>query len=234
MAEGPTPWYGSKPSSTATAASGSASATMTLNAAAYSSTSAQARPAASVLRSHDAEMLSCFANEELLREEIQRLSLSSSSSLHAQSSSVLPWDKFAEWLTCVCVVTFDLELGQAMELVYPGHVGLTETEKTSICYLAFPDSNSGCMGDTRFHFRFRRDSPAAAAAASAAAAAATDACSQRTRRDPPSLDAYDRGCPMHLQTDPGYYWGYVYFRQVGIYKGLLIKWQIFVFSFDLI
>ena len=115
------------------------------------------RPASAVAAtaaSSTTEMLSCFANEDLLRDELQRLSLSSSSSTARQ----LPWDKFAEWLTCVCVVTFDLELGQAMELVYPGHVGLTEKEKTSICYLAFPDSNSGCMGDTRFHFRFRADS----------------------------------------------------------------------------
>lgn len=24
---------------------------------------------------------------------------------------------------------------------------------SNICYLSFPDSNSGCMGDTQFHFR---------------------------------------------------------------------------------
>ncbi|KAK2167268.1 hypothetical protein LSH36_30g02036 [Paralvinella palmiformis] len=43
-----------------------------------------------------------------------------------------------------------------MEVVYPGHVKLTDKEKTNICYLSFPDSNSGCMGDTQFHFRIRR------------------------------------------------------------------------------
>lgn len=26
------------------------------------------------------------------------------------------WDRFAEWIHAVCVVTFDLELGQAMEV----------------------------------------------------------------------------------------------------------------------
>jgi len=31
--------------------------------------------------------------------------------------TLLPWDKFAEWLHCMCVVTFDLELGQAMEVM---------------------------------------------------------------------------------------------------------------------
>ena len=30
--------------------------------------------------------------------------------------TVLPWDRFSNWLHCACVVTFDLELGQAMEV----------------------------------------------------------------------------------------------------------------------
>ncbi|PIO33960.1 hypothetical protein AB205_0218860 [Aquarana catesbeiana] len=29
-------------------------------------------------------------------------------------------------------------------------------QKTSICYLSFPDSYSGCLGDTQFTFRMRR------------------------------------------------------------------------------
>ena len=33
---------------------------------------------------------------------------------------------------------------------------LNELEKNNICYLAFPDSNSGCMGDTEYCFRIRR------------------------------------------------------------------------------
>lgn len=28
----------------------------------------------------------------------------------------LPWARFSAWLECVCVVTFDLELGQAIEV----------------------------------------------------------------------------------------------------------------------
>ena len=32
------------------------------------------------------------------------------------ASTVLPWDRFSNWLYCACVVTFDLELGQAMEV----------------------------------------------------------------------------------------------------------------------
>ena len=27
-----------------------------------------------------------------------------------------PWENFSQWLHCVCVVTFDLELGQALEV----------------------------------------------------------------------------------------------------------------------
>ena len=30
------------------------------------------------------------------------------------------WEKFHRWISCVCVVTFDLELGQALE-VYTRH-----------------------------------------------------------------------------------------------------------------
>lgn len=26
------------------------------------------------------------------------------------------WERFSEWIHCICVVTFDLELGQAMEV----------------------------------------------------------------------------------------------------------------------
>nr|KAF6473862.1 DENN domain containing 6A [Rousettus aegyptiacus] len=90
---------------------------------------------------------------------------------------LLRWDGFSAWLHCVCVVGFDLELGQAVEVIYPQHSKLTDKEvsknislyslllyfclfllvcvcvsiysfcflfqKTNICYLSFPDSNSG-------------------------------------------------------------------------------------------
>lgn len=36
-----------------------------------------------------------------------------------KSPTILPWDRFSNWLHCVCVVTFDLELGQAMEVRRP-------------------------------------------------------------------------------------------------------------------
>lgn len=31
---------------------------------------------------------------------------------------LLPWDRFSAWLHCICVVGFDLELGQAVEVSY--------------------------------------------------------------------------------------------------------------------
>ncbi|XP_075967395.1 protein DENND6B isoform X3 [Anarhichas minor] len=104
-----------------------------------------------------------------------------------------PWARFSSWLECVCVVTFDLELGQAIELVYPQDVKLTEKEKTSICYLSFPDSYSGCIGDTQFSFRLRQSVGRLS----------------RFRED-----VYNREAPPTLQTEASHFFGYVYFRQV--------------------
>ncbi|XP_073448346.1 protein DENND6A [Aquarana catesbeiana] len=107
----------------------------------------------------------------------------------------LPWDRFSAWLHCICVVGFDLELGQTVEALYPPHAKLTDKEKTSICYLSFPDSNSGCLGDTQFCFRFR----------------------QSTGRKSSLhcvLDQMDRDSPVFLKKDPSCFYGYVYFRQV--------------------
>ncbi|KAG7318928.1 hypothetical protein KOW79_017402 [Hemibagrus wyckioides] len=108
---------------------------------------------------------------------------------------LLPWDRFSAWLHCICVVGFDLELGQAVEVIYPHHSKLTEKEKMSICYLSFPDSNSGCLGDTQFCFRFRQ----------AAGRKSSIRC---------FLDHFDRDAPVCLKKDQGHFYGYVYFRQV--------------------
>lgn len=105
-----------------------------------------------------------------------------------------PWEHFTNWIHCICVVTFDLELGQALENIYPKHVTLTKQEISNICYLAFPDSNSGCMGDTNFVVRLPR-SPNK-----------TDLSQEHQK--------YNSCCPVALQINAGFYWGYVYFRQV--------------------
>ncbi|KAK2519362.1 protein DENND6B [Columba livia] len=111
------------------------------------------------------------------------------------AASPLPWARFSAWLDCVCVVTFDLELGQAMELVYPHDFRLTEKEKTSICYLSFPDSYSGGLGDTQFSFRLRQSG------------------GQRTSHYEDGGE-YNREAPLTLQREAAHFFGYVYFRQV--------------------
>ncbi|CAG8519128.1 9974_t:CDS:10 [Racocetra persica] len=67
---------------------------------------------------------------------------------------LLALDNFRNWMVCFCVVNFDLELGQAMDSMYPPSE-LDEEEKKSICFSAFPDSNSFDVGDTVFNFRIR-------------------------------------------------------------------------------
>ncbi|CAG8442651.1 2340_t:CDS:10 [Diversispora eburnea] len=67
---------------------------------------------------------------------------------------LLALDNFRNWMICFCVVNFDLELGQAIDSMYPP-LGLGEEEKKNICFSAFPDSNSFDLGDTVFNFRTR-------------------------------------------------------------------------------
>lgn len=99
--------------------------------------------------------------------------------------------KMSDWLHCLCIVNFDIGVGQVLEHVYPQSTKLSENERTNICYLAFPDSNSGCMGDTKFHVSLRTLNPLT--------------LHQRT---------YNRECQCNLKATDGHYWGYVYFRQV--------------------
>uniref|UniRef100_A0A8R1XUC9 UDENN domain-containing protein n=1 Tax=Onchocerca volvulus TaxID=6282 RepID=A0A8R1XUC9_ONCVO len=103
-----------------------------------------------------------------------------------------PWEKFGRWVYCICVVTFDLELGQSIEVVYPGDAQLTVNEKSSICYLSFPDSNCGMARDTNFHFRIRRSS----------------GCSNLS-----TYAAYSERVPAAIDADPQYFYGFVHSRQ---------------------
>nr|XP_009488180.1 PREDICTED: protein DENND6B [Pelecanus crispus] len=80
-------------------------------------------------------------------------------------------------------------------LVYPYDFRLTEKEKTSICYLSFPDSYSGGLGDTQFSFRLRQSG------------------GQRTTHYEDDGE-YNREAPLTLQRESAHYFGYVYFRQV--------------------
>lgn len=105
------------------------------------------------------------------------------------------WKRLSQWIQCMCIVTFDLNLGQALEFVYPLEFVPTEQEVTNICYMAFPDSNSGCMGDTKFHMRLRMSPDAS-----------------RTLNFQ-QFRYYNNGCPPVLKADQSHYWGFVYFRQ---------------------
>ncbi|KJH48866.1 hypothetical protein DICVIV_04992 [Dictyocaulus viviparus] len=102
-----------------------------------------------------------------------------------------PWERFNDWVHSICVVTFDLELGQALEVIYPGDAVLSDQEKTNICYLAFPDSNSGTSKDTNFHFRIRRGT-----------AEITSSQAELLKRSSQSSSF-----------DPYYLYGFVHFRQ---------------------
>ena len=138
---------------------------------------------------------------------------------------IVPWDRYHSWVHGVCVVTFDLELGQAIENIYPGHVQLSETDKTNICYLAFPDSNSGVMGDSQFHFRIRLNQSKRVG----------HLASSRIHSE------FNRRCPTALQFDPNYLFGFAYFRQVKpkliyiciffIFRGNCALWAFFRHNF---
>uniref|UniRef100_A0AAY4DV41 UDENN domain-containing protein n=1 Tax=Denticeps clupeoides TaxID=299321 RepID=A0AAY4DV41_9TELE len=118
----------------------------------------------------------------------------------SEEGSEPPWARFSAWLECVCVVTFDLELGQALEAVYPQDVKLTEKEVRSTAHASYPDvlyTFPWALGDTQFSFRLR----------------------QSVGRGPRGVwfedsDAYNRDAPVTMQKDQSHLYGYVYFRQV--------------------
>lgn len=106
-------------------------------------------------------------------------------------STHLPWDRLQKWLYAIAVITFDLELGQSIELLLPKHCKLTEIEKLNLSYLAFPDTNSTSLGDFQYHFRIQHESTHLANA----------------------YQYYNSLVPPALQVDSNYLFGYVNFRQ---------------------
>ncbi|KAI8060285.1 hypothetical protein BC940DRAFT_246675 [Gongronella butleri] len=62
--------------------------------------------------------------------------------------------KFRKWVVGFCIVNFDLEIGQALDYLYPP-MDLTLTEQKNICFSAFPDSNVFEVGDQVFNIRLR-------------------------------------------------------------------------------
>ena len=73
-------------------------------------------------------------------------------------------------------------------------------------FQAFPDSNSGVMGDSQFHFRVRL-SPQQCA-------------SSRLLKSNKVHMEYNRKCPSSIAIDPNYLFGFAYFRQVSFKAAL--------------
>lgn len=119
--------------------------------------------------------------------------LTNTSSIPSNSSTplLLPWDRLQKWLYGIAVVTFDLELGQSIELLLPNHCKLSDKEKLNLSYLSFPDANSTFLGDTQYHFRIHHESSL-----------------------PNYYQYYNSIVPPALQVDPNALFGYVHFRQV--------------------
>ena len=65
------------------------------------------------------------------------------------------WQRFHEWMKCVAVVTFDLELGQKMEYCFPNGVELSEQERSDVGYLSLPDTHSTTEPELESRFYFR-------------------------------------------------------------------------------
>jgi hypothetical protein len=96
-----------------------------------------------------------------------------------------------DWVHCIAIVDFEIEKGQIIETIYPQATILSDTERNNLVYMAFPDSNSNCTGDTAFHISLRT----------------TQKLSDLHR-------SYNREVKLDLKADIGHFWGYVFFRQV--------------------
>ncbi|ORZ38766.1 hypothetical protein BCR44DRAFT_117476 [Catenaria anguillulae PL171] len=97
---------------------------------------------------------------ELAHQDLADASNGFGSSTLSSTTSHVPLNpsdrkRVGAWMTCFCVVGFDLEKGQALEHVYPP-VEFSEAEQRTIRFNAFPDSNSFLHGDITFSFTIRR------------------------------------------------------------------------------
>uniref|UniRef100_A0A8C7EIA5 DENN domain containing 6B n=1 Tax=Nothoprocta perdicaria TaxID=30464 RepID=A0A8C7EIA5_NOTPE len=96
-------------------------------------------------------------------------------------------------LSCLSLVSF--AVGVSLRLQVDGERGNTDSSISFICYLSFPDSYSGGLGDTQFSFRLRQSG------------------GQRATHYEDDGE-YNREAPLTLQREAAHYFGYVYFRQV--------------------
>ncbi|KAI8899335.1 hypothetical protein BC833DRAFT_586154 [Globomyces pollinis-pini] len=106
-------------------------------------------------------------------------------------------------MLCFSVVNFDLELGHALEYTYPP-VPFSDAEQKTLCFSAFPDSNSyDQTGDSVFIFRMRNGE-----FTQKLYLKQYQECNF-TRQD--QFDAATTGF-LPIETD-GYTYGHVFFRQ---------------------
>lgn len=71
--------------------------------------------------------VNCYtANSSAIRHSTSALFTNSSHPSHLNSSGnslsifnssgSLPWDRFSAWIHCICIVNFDTEIGQSIEV----------------------------------------------------------------------------------------------------------------------
>ena len=68
-------------------------------------------------------------------------------------------ERLSGWLRCITVCTFDIDVGQRCDRVFP-RGALSPAEKKSIAYMAFPDSAGVASDHYDACFGFRLHSPA--------------------------------------------------------------------------
>ncbi|KAI8822084.1 uncharacterized protein EV422DRAFT_577802 [Fimicolochytrium jonesii] len=135
-----------------------------------------------------------------------------------QELSRLDIRRYLQWILCFALVNFDLELGQALECVYP-HVGFSEAEKKNISFSAFPDSNSSAhLGDNTFSFRMRSESFTTnlyrrqSLSATSALNPVTPTSGGYVQHKVATTSTLAVGPNLPVDTD-GFTYGYVFFRQ---------------------
>lgn len=58
-----------------------------------------------------------FANKYQTNEPTNKCSTNKVQNDEVNQTFANKWDRFAEWIHAICIVTFDLELGQAIEVI---------------------------------------------------------------------------------------------------------------------
>ncbi len=124
-------------------------------------------------------------------------------------------------------------MGQSLEHIYPSahNCKLTSSEKTNICYMSFPDSNSGFLGDTQYHFRIKQE-PVGSSLLNG----------NSFNNHIKNYDDYNSKTIAGLEVDKNFLFGYVFFRQVkdkSLKRGYFQKvdkiyFEIFCFQYEIL